>query len=179
MPHALSALLHYLPRLSRRLHPHRPPRPPSRLVEPFTRTKQSGSARPVPSIFPVMGRSDVHRAASGAMLKKNWREGGRRKNHYGVFPAVSFSCWVAALTACDPSLSSSQSPSFHLACSASVALRPLPPSSPPSHLPSLLPLTSLPPSGRPSVCLLAAAASLSIIVKPRSVHFLPSLMALR
>lgn len=78
--------------------------------------------------------------------------------------------------ACDPSLSSFDSPSFHLPRSALVAFRPFPPSSPPA---SLLPLTSVCPFVRPSVCLLAAAASLSIIVKPRSVHFLPSLMALR
>lgn len=136
--------------------PSKPPTPASlHSAHPLGRTicldktERIGAARPL--YFPYNRTSRCTLGSFGGRLgyvkkKKKWRSAitDGRKNHYGVFPAVRFCCRMAGLMACDPSLSSSETPSFH----------PLPPLvSPPPHTPPtpLAPLFLSPLSVRSSV----------------------------
>lgn len=170
MLHALSALLHYLPRLSGRPAPPSPAPSAHLLGRTIYRekTERIGAARPLH--FPC---NRTFRCTSGSFggrsayvkektkTKKNWRGGGGiedgRKNHYGVFPAVPFTCCIPALMACDPSPSSSESPSFHPPSPAPTA-----PLVSPSVLSPLLSSHFFPSplSVRPSVCPSAGCVAL-------------------
>lgn len=161
------------------LNPPTPAHPPGRTIYQ-DKTERIGAA--LPSIFPVMGRTDVHWAALRAcgFGKKEGPEGGVGKTvtefSQEWLSLVGSQPWWYVTQVCPiPSRPRFTSPAPLVSPSPLPLLLPVF-----SSLSSALPPTPhLTPSARPSVCLLAVAASLSIIVKPHSVHFLPSLMALR
>lgn len=180
MPHALSALLHYLPRLSGRPAPPAPPPLSAHLLGRTIyrdKTERIGAARPLH--FPC---NRTFRCTSGSIgrprglcKRKNKNKDRRSEKPLRSFPSSAFRLLDRSLDGVRPEsvllrvalVSPSPPPAL-------VAFRPFPPLLSSPFFPSPL---SIRPSARPSVRL--PAASLSIIVKPHSVHFLPSLMALR